>query len=82
MIRYRLKELIEDYEARTGQKLSYTKLARETGLNRPTISKLITQRGYNTTTTVLDRLCDFFECSIEDLIEHVPSNDIRQHREH
>ena len=41
------------------------------GIHRMTLSKMINQRGYNTGTENLDRLCAFFDCQIEDLVERV-----------
>ena len=37
-----------------------------------TLSKLGRQKGYNATTDILDRLCRFFDCPIEQLVEYVP----------
>ncbi|MDO5506398.1 MAG: helix-turn-helix transcriptional regulator [Pseudoxanthomonas suwonensis] len=41
-------------------------------LNRMTLSKLVNQHGANVRTDVLDKLCTFLGCRIEDLAEHVP----------
>lgn len=38
------------------------------GLNRMTLSKLVA----NVQTDVLDKLCTYFGCRVEDLVEHVP----------
>ena len=72
MIRYRLRERMADYQFETGEKVTLTKIAESTGINRSTLSKLSTQRNYNTTTEVLDKLCAFFKCEIGDIAEHVP----------
>lgn len=72
MIRYRLKERIADREFREGRHITVSEIAKETGVNRTTLSKIGNQRGYNTTTDVLDRLCNYFQCGIEDLVEHIP----------
>ena len=47
--------------------------AEATGILRITLSKMINQKGYNTGTENLDRLCDYFGCLIEDLVEQVPN---------
>ena len=47
-------------------------VAESTGIHRMTLSKLANHRGYNPTADVLDRLCNFFSCRIEQLVEHVP----------
>jgi len=71
VIRFRLKEVIADYEFRCGKRLSLEELSRETGIGRSTLSKIAGRRGYNTTTDNLDRLCSFFGCAVGDLLEHV-----------
>lgn len=39
-----------------------------------TLSKVANHRGYNPTAEVLDKLCDYFGCRIEQLVEHVPQS--------
>jgi putative transcriptional regulator len=36
-----------------------------------TLSKILNQRGYSTGTEILDKLCTYFDCRIEDLVEYV-----------
>ena len=43
-----------------------------TGLSRVTLSKILNQKGYGTGTGTIDRLCQFFGCKVEDLMEHLP----------
>lgn len=71
MIRFRLKELIADYEFREQRRLTLEEISRVTGIHRTTLSKIARRQGYNTTTDYLDRLCEFFNCKVEMLIEHV-----------
>ena len=39
--------------------------------HRMTLSKMINQRGYNTGTENLDRLCANFGCELEALVEFI-----------
>ncbi|MGR5409082.1 helix-turn-helix domain-containing protein [Vibrio alfacsensis] len=71
-IRYKLKELIELKEKIEGKKISQAAIAREIGVQRSAINKLVTSKDYVTTTTTLNALCAYFDCKIEDLVEHVP----------
>jgi len=73
VIRFRLKELIADREFHAAKRITYEEIAGATGIHRTTLSKIANQRGYNTTTDNLDKLCDYFDCPIEKLVEHVPS---------
>lgn len=71
MIRYRLRELMADYQFRTGSRLTFDELAKETGIHRTTLSKIANTRSYNTTTDNIDKLCQFFKCQVGDLMQHV-----------
>lgn len=78
MIRFRLKERMADREFRTGRRVTFNEVANATGINRATLSKLANQRGYNTTTDNLDRLCAYFGCRLEELAEHIPDEGSNQ----
>lgn len=71
MIRYRLRELMADYQFRTGTRLTFDELAKETGIHRTTLSKIANTRSYNTTTDNIDSLCRFFKCQVGDLMQYV-----------
>lgn len=71
MLRFRLKELIAEREFREGRVITMLEVANATGVHRMTLSKLANNRGYNPTAEVLDRLCTFFKCPIQDLVEHI-----------
>ena len=36
-----------------------------------TLSKILNHKGHSTGTDTLDKLCAYFECRIEDLVEYV-----------
>lgn len=60
-----------------GKRFSITDVAAATGLSRVTLSKILNQKGYGTGTDTIDRLCEFFGCKVEDLMEHLPeTNDV------
>jgi putative transcriptional regulator len=71
MIRYKLKELVAQKEFEDGKRLMIKDIAESTGINRMTLSKILNQKGYNTTTDKLDKLSEFFGCQIGDLVERV-----------
>lgn len=78
MLRFRLQQLLSDRQFATGQRMTLTELAVVTGVNRVTLSRMANVRGYNTVTDNLDRLCTFFGCKIEQLVEHVPDDTLPQ----
>lgn len=72
MIRFKLAEQIEKKQFQESRRLTVQEVAEVTGVNRMTLSKILNHRGYSTGTDILDKLCVYFGCRVEDLIEHVP----------
>lgn len=75
MIRFKLGEMIEKKRFADGQRVSISEIATATGLNRMTLSKILNQKGYGTGTETIDRLCSYFACRVEDLMEHIPEDE-------
>ncbi len=71
MIRFKLAEQIEKKQFKESRRITIQEVAEATGINRMTLSKILNHRGYSTGTDNLDKLCTFFHCPIEDLIEHL-----------
>lgn len=71
MIRFKLAEQIEKKQFRESRRITIQEVAEATGVNRMTLSKILNQKGYSTGTEILDKLCTYFGCRIEDLVEHV-----------
>jgi len=71
MLRYHLKELIAEKEFNENRRITIAEVAKETGINRMTLSKIINHRGHSTVTDNLDRLCSYFGCPIENLVSHI-----------
>ncbi|WP_370634387.1 helix-turn-helix domain-containing protein [Methylophilus sp. Leaf408] len=72
MIRFLLNELLSDKQFKEGRRITLIEVAESTGINRMTLSKMINHKGYSTVTDNLDKLCIYFDCRIEDLVEHIP----------
>lgn len=51
------------------KKVKIADLARELDIHRNTITLLYYEKAKRIDLDVLDKLCDYFSCSIEDLIE-------------
>lgn len=75
MIRFKLGEMIEKKQFADGRRITISEIATATGLNRMTLSKILNQKGYGTGTDTIDKLCDFFRCRVEDLMEHVTAEE-------
>jgi len=72
MIRFRLNEMISEKSFQEGRRITIGEVAKETGINRMTLSKMINHKGYSTVTDNLDKLCAYFGCSLDELAEYVP----------
>lgn len=72
MIRFRLKELMADRQYRERRVITLKEVAQETGVHRMTLSRIANDPDCSASTAVLDRLCNYFGCPIEKLVEHVP----------
>jgi putative transcriptional regulator len=79
MLRFKLRQLIADFEFREQRRLTMTEIAEATGIVRTTLSRIAGPRPFNTTTDNLERLCQFFGCPIEALVEYVPDNPSAPH---
>ena len=75
MIRFRLKEVIADKEFEQSRRITLSEIAADTKIHRTTLSKIANSRGYNTTTANIDKLCAFFDCPVEKLMERVPGRE-------
>lgn len=74
MLRFKLRERIADLEFRERRRVPIQEIADATGLNRMTLSKLVNLHGANVQTDVVDKLCSYFNCRVEDLVEHLPDS--------
>ena len=80
MIRFYLQEMIAERKFKTGKKVTLEMIARETGVSKVTLSRISSQRGYNTTTDNIDKLCAYFECSVAQIMEHVSDDSVKRCR--
>jgi putative transcriptional regulator len=74
MLRFRIRELIAEKEKVDGTTLTIIELAKATGIHRATIYRMMNEEGYSTVTSNLEKLCNYFDCKIEALIEYENMN--------
>lgn len=72
MLRYKLKELTAYKEFHERRRITVQEIAQVTGITRNTLSKMLNQHGASVRSENLDRLCAYFDCRIEQLVEYVP----------
>ena len=71
MIRYRLRELIADKAFKEDRVLTIAEVAEGAQVHRATLSKIVNERGYSTSTEIIDKLCSYFDVGVADVMEHV-----------
>jgi len=76
MLRFRLKELIADKGFHERRVVTISEVAKETGINRMTLSKIANHPGCSTVTENLDKLCTYFGCQIQELVQHVAATEV------
>lgn len=69
MLRVKLREAMEDYRRRTGVRMTYELLSRQTGLSRATLESVASRHSYNTRLSTIEKLCVALECKPGDLLE-------------
>jgi len=75
VIRYHLKHLVADMEFKLGRRVSLREIAQETGIHLSTLSRIANQKATNTTIGNLEKICLFFGCKIEELVEFLPEDE-------
>jgi putative transcriptional regulator len=80
VIRVRLRDAIERHQRATGEKVTYSSLARATGLSRSTIEAIGSRPGYQPSLYVIDQLCGALRCELTELLERAPSRGTRKAR--
>ena len=74
MIPFRIKEQIAEKEFREGRVITMTEIANATDVHRMTLSRIANHRDQNPTMDIVERLCIYFGCRIEQLVELVPES--------
>ena len=67
MIEFKLDDLLWQHRKTAEQ----VRIA--TGISAATLSNIRTGKNLNISVNTLDKLCDYFKCSVSDILEHVPN---------
>jgi putative transcriptional regulator len=76
MLRYKLKERIAEKEFAERRRIPIQEVAAESGIARNTLSRMINSYGTSVRSENLDRLCSYFGCRIDELVEHLPDDKV------
>lgn len=58
------------------RKLKISDVARDTHLNRGTLTRLYHETAERVELDVLNVLCEYLKCDLPDLLEYLPSNEV------
>ncbi|WP_029890716.1 helix-turn-helix domain-containing protein [Polycyclovorans algicola] len=71
MIRIRLRQLLDDKSFHERRRITLNEVSKETGISRPTLTRITNTAGYNTNTDTIDALCRYLNCAPGELLEYV-----------
>lgn len=71
MIKFKLEDLMNKKGSIEKRVVTINEVSNNTGIHRSTLSKILNEDGYNTGTDNIEKLCKFFDCAIEDVIEYI-----------
>jgi len=71
MLRFKIKEILSKKEFEKGRRITIAEVAEGAGIHRVTLSRMINKKGLSTSTEHLDKLCRYFNCKIEDIVEYI-----------
>lgn len=74
VVQFRLKEIMAKHERLTGQKVTYRALRDATGISTNTLQRMGKNQQKMVGLSVIDRLCEFFDCEPGDLIVRIPDD--------
>jgi putative transcriptional regulator len=66
MIKIHLSRLLGE------RRIKIADVARETGINRGTLTRIYHETAERLDIAVIDQLCSYLQCTTADLLEHVP----------
>ncbi len=73
MIAIKLREAMEAYKRRTGERMTYQVLAERTGIAQGTLQIIGSRDDYNATLELIEKLCLALDVPIQEMLEIVPN---------
>jgi len=80
MIIYNLRSLMHQKAIETGEKLTYADIEKQTGISRPTLTRIGSRKGFNVGIEVIEKLCLFFQCTCDQLVTFMPDEMMPQNK--
>lgn len=61
------------------RKMKIMDVARQTGLNRSTVTRLYNETAQRVELDAVEKLCRLFDCEVGELFEHIPADHSEPH---
>ena len=71
MIRVLLKQLLDEKAFKERRRITMNEVSGETGISRPTLTRIANIPGYNTNTETISALCKYFSCTPGELLTYI-----------
>lgn len=71
MLRIMFKQLLDEKAFKERRRIPVQEVCEQTGISRPTMTRIANVPGYNATIDVLDSLCTYFDCQPGELLQRV-----------
>ena len=71
MIRILFRQALDEKSFKEGRRITLNEVSEETGISRPTLTRISNVPGYNTNTDTISALCDYFEIEPGELLKKV-----------
>ena len=72
MVIYHVKDLMLRKSSIEGKRLTYDIVSERSGVSKMTLSRLASQPDYNAKMDSIVKLCNYFQCTPNDLISIIP----------
>ncbi|MGD8453012.1 MAG: helix-turn-helix transcriptional regulator [Phycisphaerae bacterium] len=72
MITVKLKDAMEAYRRRTGERMTYAKLSQLTDISQSTLRKIGSVLSYHPTLSNIERICVALDATPGDMLEIIP----------
>ena len=71
MIRILLVQRLDDKGFLENRRITLKEVAEVTGIGRATLTRIANRQDYSVGIDVIDKLCDYFDCDISDILQRV-----------
>ncbi|MGQ0442200.1 MAG: helix-turn-helix domain-containing protein [Methylophilaceae bacterium] len=72
MIYIQIQDVLKAKRKAWGHKITLNEVSISTGISRTTLFRIMKNEGYSTVTDHIDKLCEFFDCEVFELVKYAP----------